>query len=128
GVVAPANHVIDVHDCAWIDGVDGIHRDVVVVTVLRTVAGRGPNRGEAVQRLAVTVLVGAARPQAELLGKAVIEAAIEFVVARRRLAGQKIVVLVCEGVSGNGVRLWPELQQVPGDGVKSVDWNLVSGK
>ena len=82
-VVAPANPVIDVHDCAWIDGVDGIHRDVVVVTVLRTVAGRGPRRGEAVQRLAVTVLVGAARPQAELLGKAVIEAAIEFVVARR---------------------------------------------
>jgi len=60
---------------------------------------------EPVEGVAVVVLVGAARPQAELRGKVVVEAAVEFVILARRLAGQEIVVLDGERVGRRGIRL-----------------------
>src|SRR5262249_17470186 len=83
---------------------------------------------EPVEGLSVVMLIGAARPKAELVGKVVVQPAVELVIPARRFTGQEIVVLEGESVGRWSIRFRPVRQQVNGYGVHPGSGDLVPGE
>src|SRR4051794_4932448 len=122
----PRKPIADIQNSAWVERINGVQRDVVVVAIRWAAARGGSQVAETVERHTQAARERAPSPQPEIAGEVVVHARVEAIIGAWALAGAEEVIGISERIRRNRVREREVLEHVQRDRVHTVARNDVA--